>query len=52
MNGHVGSRNVGYDGMHDGFGYGALNADIYMILEFANGLNPRVHVWKLMKEWA
>jgi len=27
MNGHVGSINVGYDGMHDGFGYGARNAD-------------------------
>jgi len=27
MNGHVGSSNVGYDGMHRGFGYGDRNAD-------------------------
>ena len=39
MNGHVGSRNVGYDGMHGGFGYGARNADGSRILEFADGLN-------------
>jgi len=27
VNGHVGSSNVGYDGMHGGFGYGDRNAD-------------------------
>jgi len=27
MNGHVGSSNLGYDGMHGGFGYGDRNAD-------------------------
>jgi len=25
MNGHVGSSNVGYDGIHSGFAYGANN---------------------------
>ena len=27
MNGHDGSSNVGYDGIHGGFGYGSRNAD-------------------------
>jgi len=39
MNGHVVNSNVGYDGMHGGFGYGERNADGSMILEFADGLN-------------
>jgi len=39
MNGHVGSNNVGYDGTHGGYGFGATNADDSRILEFADGLN-------------
>jgi len=39
MNGHVGSSNVGYDGTHGGYAYGARNADGSRILEFADGLN-------------
>jgi len=39
MNGHIGSRNVGYDGTHGGFGYSSRNADGSRILELANGLN-------------
>ena len=39
MNGHVGSRNAGYEGTHGGFGYGSRNADCSRILEFADGLN-------------
>jgi len=39
MNGHVGSSNVGNDGMHGGFGYGDRNADGSRILQFADGLN-------------
>jgi len=39
MNGHVGSSNIGHDGMHGGFGYGDRNADGSRILEFADGLN-------------
>jgi len=35
MNGHVGSNNVGYDGMHSGYGFGARNTDGFRILEFA-----------------
>ena len=31
--------NVGYGGMHGGFGYGDRNADGSRILEFADGLN-------------
>jgi len=42
MNGHIGSRNVGYEGTHGGFGYGSRNADGSRILEFADGLN-RLH---------
>ena len=39
INGHVGSSNVGYHGMHGSFGYGDRNADGSRILEFADGLN-------------
>jgi len=39
LKGHVVSSNVGYDGTHDGFGYGDRNADGFRILEFADGLN-------------
>jgi len=39
MNGHVGSSNVGYDGMHGGFGYGDRDADGSRIVEFADRLN-------------
>jgi len=39
MNGHVGSNNVGYDGMHGGFGYGDRNADGSRMLGFTEGLN-------------
>jgi len=39
MNGYVESSNVGYDGMHGGFGYGDRNADGSRIIEFADGLN-------------
>jgi len=39
MNGHIGGSNVGYDGIHGGFGYGSRNTDGSRILEFADGLN-------------
>ena len=39
MNGHVGSSDAGYEGIHGGFGYGSRNADGSRILEFADGLN-------------
>jgi len=39
MNGHVGSSNVGYDGMHGGFQYTDRNADGSRILQFADELN-------------
>jgi len=39
INGHVGSSNVGYDGMHSGYGYGAKNADGSRILDFTDRLN-------------
>jgi len=35
INGLVGSSNVGYNGMHGGFGYGDRNADGSRILELA-----------------
>jgi len=37
MNGHVGSTNAGYDGMHGGFWYGQRNADGSRILELETG---------------
>ena len=39
MNGHVGSSNTGYGGMHGGYGYVVTNADSSRILEFADGLS-------------
>ena len=39
MNGHVRINNVGYDGTHGGYGFGARNADGSRILEIADGLN-------------
>jgi len=38
-NGHVGSSNVGYEGMLGGFWYGDKSADGSRILEFTNRLN-------------
>jgi len=39
-NWHAESSNVGYDGMHGGYGYEAKNVDGSRILEFTIGLNP------------
>jgi len=39
MNWHIVNSNIGYDGTHGGFGYGARNADGSRILEFTEGLN-------------
>jgi len=39
MNGHVGSSNVGCDGMHSGFQYGDRNANGSRTLEFTDRLN-------------
>jgi len=50
MNGHVGSSNVGYDGVHGGFGYGDRNADGSRILEFAYGLNLLICNTLFMKQ--
>jgi len=58
MKGHVGSSNVGYDGMHSGFGYGDRNADGSRILELVQHsvkrwhkkFEPRVRVWKFKEE--
>ena len=36
---YVGSNNVGYDGMHGGYGSGARNTDGSRILDFVDGLN-------------
>jgi len=49
MNWHVGSNNVGYDGMHGGYGlygYAVRNADGSRILEFADGLNLVINIHK------
>ena len=39
MDEHGGSSNVGYDGMHGGFGYRYRNANGSRILGFTGGLN-------------
>jgi hypothetical protein len=35
LNGHVGSTRVGFDGVHEGFGYGSRNQEGEGILNFA-----------------
>jgi hypothetical protein len=35
LNGHVGSTRVGFDGVHEGFGYGSRNQEREGILNFA-----------------
>ena len=50
MNWRVRSRNVGYDGTHGGFGYGARNADGSRILEFADRLNLVICNTSFMKQ--
>jgi hypothetical protein len=35
LNGHVGSTRVGFDGVHEGFGYGSRNQEGEDILNFA-----------------
>jgi hypothetical protein len=35
LNGHVGSTRVGFDGVHEGFGYGSRNQEGENILNFA-----------------
>jgi hypothetical protein len=35
LNGHVDSTRVGFDGVHEGFGYGSRNQEWERILNFA-----------------
>ena len=42
LNGHVGSEIDGFEGVHDGFGFGKRNVEGEMILEFADALNLAV----------
>jgi len=50
MNGHVGCSNVGYDGMHGGFGYGDRNANESRISEFADRLSSVICNTLFMKQ--
>ena len=50
MNGHVGSSNAGYDGMHGGFRYGDRNADGSRIPKFADGPNLVICNTMFMKQ--
>ena len=34
LNGHVGQKSEGYEGVHGGFGYGVRNVEGEKILEF------------------
>jgi len=52
MKRHVGSSNVGYNGMHGGFGYGNKNADGSRMSEFADGLNLVISNTLFMKQEA
>src|SRR6266516_5497144 len=39
MNGHVGAKADGYEGVHGGKGYGERNTEGEMLLEFADAMN-------------
>ena len=39
LNGHVGQRVEGFEGVHGGFGFGSRNSEGEMILEFAESLS-------------
>ena len=46
LNGHVGFEIDGFEGVHDGFGFGKRNVEGEMILEFADALNLSVlNMW-------
>ena len=38
MNGHVGARKDGFEGVHGGYGYGDRNEEGEMLLEFADAM--------------
>jgi len=50
MNGHVSSRNVGYNRTHGGFGYGDRNADGSRIVQFGNRVNSVICNTLFMKQ--
>jgi len=39
MNGHVGAKSEGFEGVHGGFGYGERNVEGEMLMEMVGGLN-------------
>ena len=42
MNGHVGARADGFEGVHGGFGFGVRNTEGEMLLEFADAMDLAV----------
>ena len=51
LNGHVGSEIDGFEGVHEGFGFGKRNVEGEMILEIADALNLAVlNTWFKKKE--
>ena len=42
MNGHVGSRTDGFEGVHGGYGFGERNVEGEMLLEFADAMDLAV----------
>ena len=46
MNGHVGAKVDGFEGVHGGYGFGRRNVDGEMLLEFADALDfAVVNTW-------
>src|SRR3989442_494730 len=44
MNGHVGAKAAGYEGVHGGKGYGVRNTEGEMLLEFADAMKLVVYL--------
>ena len=42
LNGHVGTKKDGFEGVHGGFGYGVRNLEGEMLLEFADAMDLAV----------
>ena len=45
MNGHMGARTYGFEGVHGGKGFGIRNAEGEMLLEFADAMGLAVCNW-------
>ena len=50
LNGHLGEKSDGYEGVHDGFGFGQRNDEGTMVLETADAMQMLICNTMFMKE--